>query len=558
MYCVLVVLINVPFFAQTEIQPMVKASWSQSSPFNSNCPEINGASAAAGCGAVAISQILYYYQSPEHGFGTVSYDSVNFDFESHPIDWSNICEKYTSSNSEQEKSAVANLIFQVGAAMKMKYGTSSSPYNYPTMMWGLQHYLHFSPKSRYRNRRFYSTSEWIEMISSELEQGRPVFYRGDHTSPIDRNAGHMFVIDGRDSSGNYHVNFGHANTTQDKFVDLNIINQWQGEKLGFDGVCYHHSQAMVTDFYPVRNATDEDFDKTAIVLNSPLVLDNDPQAQTVVAEKSVHAMFQFRYVNFIEGDAQFSLGFYQGGELKGVSKTVRPVSISHGGWAVNVGRNFLLPDNLPNGDYELSIVSRDNDSSSWVRGWDNAPNRIPVKVCDNTYTFHLPNYHRLECRLFLDDKISEMDSENQENKIFEFSVSNLSENNFEDSLRLCITSSLDSLSFIMPTSIYEGQHVTYRFSVGKQLIKSKKYQVDAYYRETNSGEWILLQDYTSDILIKETEHFDGLRIYSINGILMKSLKRTDIDDSYLEVLSQLPKGIFIIQEKNKTRKFIKR
>ncbi len=37
-------------------------------------------------------------------------------------------------------------------------------------------------------------------------------------------AGHMFVIDGLDADGKYHVNFGHLGSG-DKFADINVLNQ---------------------------------------------------------------------------------------------------------------------------------------------------------------------------------------------------------------------------------------------------------------------------------------------------------------------------------------------
>lgn len=120
------------------------------------------------------------------------------------------------------------------------------------MMWGLQHYLHLSPKSRYRHRYYYSTAEWIEMLNSELQNGHPVFYRGDFPRPGKKTVGHMYVIDGCDAGGRYHFNFGHAIKSEDKFTDLNIINQSNGIWPGIYSVSYHHHQAMVTDFYPPK------------------------------------------------------------------------------------------------------------------------------------------------------------------------------------------------------------------------------------------------------------------------------------------------------------------
>ena len=543
--------------AQHCVEPMVTASWHQTAPFNCKCPN----NSLAGCGAIAVAQILNYYKMPMHGFGHVTYEGVDIDFDARSIDWQNIRDNYSLGYSQVEGDAVASLVYQVGAAMKMKYGSSSSsPYNYASMMWGLQHYFHFSPTSRYRHRKYYSTAEWIEMLNGELEQGHPVFYRGDHTQPGKDPSGHMYVIDGRDGIGNYHFNFGHANQQQDKFTNLNIINQGDGIWPGVYGVSYHHRQAMVTDFYPVEGLADSDFDHTALVLNSPLVLENQPYAQTIKATGSVQAKFQFRYVNFEGDSAQFSLGFYQDSELADVSKTVRKTKLTAGGNAVNVDRKFTLPDQLPDGDYEVSLVSRDSETNPWVRGWDNAPNRIPVSVKDNVYTFTLPSYHALSTHLYLtDDGVKEVADGNAGGKTLEMTICNSSDNNFEDSLRLVVTAGSESRTYEMPTSIYEGQKITYRFFVADSEINTNNgYTVEAYYKETNTGEWILLQDYASEIRTPMDSTFDGVEIFTVDGKVLKKIARMEIDSTYATVLADLNKGIYIIHDKNGMRKFVKR
>lgn len=540
--------------AQRSIEPLVEASWNQSQPFNLECPD----DAVAGCGAIAVAQILNYYKMPAHGFGHSIYDKVNVDFDNRKIDWAKIRNNYSQNEyTDEEEKAVAGLVYQVGAAMKMKYGSSSSPYNYPSMMWGLQHHLHFSPLSRYRHRHYYSTAEWIEMLNQELEKGHPVFYRGDHTQQGKGMVGHMYVIDGRDSEGRYHFNFGHASKLQDKFTDLNIINQGNGVWPGIYSVSYHHRQAMVTDFYPVDGLKDEDYDHTALVLNSALVLDGHPHTKVIKKNGRVQAKFQVRFVNFFGGSCQLSLGFYQQGELKAVSKTVRNLSFTDGGYTVNIDRVFTLPDNLSDGDYEMSIISRDDADSPWVRGWDNAPNCVPVSVKSNLYTFTVPNYHTLETNLYLgDDGIHEVLDVAADGKVLEMTVRNLSDNNFEDSLRVVVSSKGKKYKYEMPTSIYSGQEITYRFLAG-DISSNDDYDVEAYYKEVNTSEWIRLTDQASSVYALERTDFDGVKIYSVDGKLLKSIARQEIESNYAYILSHLPKGIYVVHDNNGTRKFVK-
>jgi hypothetical protein len=542
---------------QNVITPLVTASWHQSAPFNGECP--NGS--VAGCGAIAVAQILYYYKMPMHGYGRTTYENVDVDFDSRSIDWNHIRDGYSAGiYDDTDGKAVASLVYQVGAAMKMKYGSSSSPHNYPSMMWGLQHYLHVSPQSRYRNRHYYSTAEWIEMINQELQNGHPVFYRGDHTSPGMSMVGHMYVIDGCDAEGRYHFNFGHASKKQDKYTDLNIINQGDGTWLGIYSVSYHHRQAMVTDFYPVDGLTDADFDHTALVLNSPIILEKQPSVRSIRAEGKVQAKFQFSYVSFIGGSCQFSLGFYQQGELMAVSKTVRNTSLTDGGYSVNVDRSFTLPDHLADGNYEMSIISRDDENSPWVRGWDNAPNSVPVTVKDDVYIFTMPNYHNLETHLYLENgAIHEVTDMKADGKVLELTICNPSNNNFEDSLRIVVMANGQTRQYDMVTSIYDGQKITYRFLVANSEIDTNSgYTVVAYYKEVNTGNWIQLLDRATDSRTATAATFDGLELYTVDGILLKRIEKMDVCTSYSQVLSRLPKGSYIICDENGKRKYVKR
>lgn len=82
---------NIAVSAQ-EVAPMLATKYSQTAPYNNSCPN----NSAAGCGPVAIAQILTKYKQPVHGYGSVSYQSgankyaVDVDFENYIFDWDNI------------------------------------------------------------------------------------------------------------------------------------------------------------------------------------------------------------------------------------------------------------------------------------------------------------------------------------------------------------------------------------------------------------------------------------------------------------------------------------
>ena len=425
------------------------------------------------------------------------------------------------------------------------------------MLWGLQHYLHFSPQSRYHNRRYYSTAEWIEMLNKELTNGHPVFYRGTHTAP-GTSAGHIFVWDGINSTGKYHANFGHASSTQDKYVDLSIINQSSGTNPGVYNVCYHHQQAMITDFYPEEGLTDKNYDPHALVINSPIILNSDPYAKTVTATGTVNIGFRMYNANFVSSSHQYSIGFYKDGVLVANSSTIRNFSLG-AGYYTNIKRTFNLPTTLANGQYEMAVISRENATSPWIRAWDNAPNCVPVTVQSNgKFIFTLPNYHNLDCNLYLEKNIKEPSDGKSGGKTFELTVCNPSSNNFEDTLRFEITASGTTKVYDMPTSIYDGQKITYRFFVKESDINMiKGYSVKAYYKETIANKWIQLKTDPTGIKHQTYQQTGQVCIYSITGQMLRKFDRTELERKYSSYLQSLPCGIYLISDNNGTRKFVK-
>ena len=467
---------------------LLSTSWNQRSPFNDDCPQ----GFPAGCGAIAIAQIMNHYKNPSAGFGRVSYLCVNSvmaeaNFSEAPFDWDNIRDYYNESSTEAERKAVANLVFMAGAAAKTNYGTSggtSSSATWHKMMWGLQHYLHFSPHSRYHHRRFYSTAEWTEMLRNELEAGRPVLYSSSNTAvgSSSLNA-HIFVIDGLDADGNYHCNYGNYGGNRDQFTSLNLMNAGSSSTLGYKSENYQHYQSMATDFYPVDGLTDNDFDSLAVALSSPMVLEGDAKAREITAKDKVLANFTYSIVffdNTVKG--KLSLGFYRNGELvatsdeEGLARSNQEIHHS-------VNKTFTLPQHLDDGDYEMSIISRATGSATWTRGWSDAPNIIPVTVSGGAFTFHIPDYHCGETHLRLDDEPQIIT--NGADRVLEFTVHNPSDNNFENLIRVSIDGSAQTLL----TSVYDGQSATYQFRVGSSVTLD---DIRLSYFEVNNDEWVPL------------------------------------------------------------------
>lgn len=211
------------------IPPIVSTKWNQNSPYNDACPvSSSGAPTMTGCMATAASQVLKHWNYPTHGKGvaTVTFENKDytFDYESRPFDWENMLNEYESYNDEQA-AAVAELMYGVGVACGMDYGTSQSGALTQTSAAALVEYLDYDKSLVPLWRNCYPMKEWIDIIYNELKQGRPMVYTG-----VSKAGGHAFVCDGYDgSNGDYfHINWGWGGLSDGYFLLANLDPGMQG------------------------------------------------------------------------------------------------------------------------------------------------------------------------------------------------------------------------------------------------------------------------------------------------------------------------------------------
>lgn len=619
------------------VSPMLTTRWKQSAPYNNMCPPTtdNGTDhSAAGCGAIAVAQILNKHRVSNHGYGHCTYKNkdnsnitIDVDYSTMSFDWRNILDSYTGNPTTAQANAVASLVFQTGAGMIMTYGEASSPKNMGMMMWGLQHYLHFSPDSRYRNRRYYTTSEWMDMLNNELVNGRPLFYRGTWRYEK-QNVGHIFVVDGVNGEGKYHVNFGHGND-QDKYVDLSVINQSNiMDRPGSRAVCYNYEQAMITDFQPMGDIDENRYAQRALILTSPMVLDGDTHKRS--ATKQLGGSFtlgmKIRDCSLTGGQLDFGLGVFKNGVLKQVIRHNRSnyITINQGGYEVPPTYTFVLPNSLEqftcgdvnhdnaitvsdvantidyilahhttnfhrdqadlnnDGDitiadvngiierifntdsyvteedvYDMCFVSSSNGGNKWDPIFENAPTMMKLSVSGKTATITMPENHTLESYLYLREPIREVPNDAssiEQGKAFRLALRNPSSNNFENVLRLVITSYGNTITYDLPNSVYSGCNVDFDILVPSYLIDpdEKNYQVSAFYYEANTNEYLPLTT-TIPYIPSPAMRASDIEIFDQQGNLVKHIDAQNVATEYSKTMLQLNPGIYKIRENGKFR-----
>ena len=191
---------EIPEGCKAEVPAMLTTTWAQYAPYYNATPTVDGKQCLTGCIATALAQILNYYQYPSQlADGT-------------KIDWTNMLPTYEEGKyTEAQANAVALLMARCGKAVNMDYGTDVSTCYPSEIEKGFADEFGYIVK--YYGYRDYPTAKdekkWKEIVFRELSAGHPVLYGGtSYKNGNDNYFSHSFVIDGYDSKGRVHVNYG--------------------------------------------------------------------------------------------------------------------------------------------------------------------------------------------------------------------------------------------------------------------------------------------------------------------------------------------------------------
>ena len=213
----------------TPIPCLMDYVWKQGSPLNQYCPILyeegsrSDIHALVGCVPLAISEVMAFFKYPDSvdefvTSYTVQKEGEVFSESSYirgvtvpytEFKWNLIRnEKYSSSWSDEEEKAVAELCYHVGRAFGANYAPSKTCAN--SMQYYFDWEIIMKDIYKYDEVKFLG-GEWIQhtdyweyipipdedywnFLDSYLERGVPVVVGG---------GGHEFVIDGRDDKGMY-------------------------------------------------------------------------------------------------------------------------------------------------------------------------------------------------------------------------------------------------------------------------------------------------------------------------------------------------------------------
>lgn len=233
--------------------------WNQSAPYNNMCPTFsnNGTTqrTVTGCVATAMAQVMYYHRWPETGTGSNTYTfnlnsdeqqplTLSADFSQSRYDWANMLPSYTGNETTTQNNAVAKLMSDCGVAMDMGYGASSGAVTRIAMNRMPKHFR-YDKSIKFIMRDAYTLDKWLSIINGELLSNRPVIHTG-----ASNQGGHAFVVDGCNSNGYYHVNWGWNGTSNGYFVLTDLTPTDQG--IGSSEGGYNLRQGLIYNIMPDR------------------------------------------------------------------------------------------------------------------------------------------------------------------------------------------------------------------------------------------------------------------------------------------------------------------
>lgn len=240
----------------TQVSPLLgNIQYNQDAPYNNQCPLYAGMRCVTGCVATAAAQIMRYWQYPTVGKDTTSYSTYTlgidcyYNYSLHSFDWNNILPTYTGGESSTEINAIANLMLACGMACEMNYAPWASGASDLNMLIGLIEHLDYDKNMYLASRETYTSDEWMNLIKTELNAKRPIYYSGSSTG-----GGHAFVVDGYDREDHVHVNWGWGGSCNGYFEVLTLDATGSGIG-GYDDSSYQFNQSMIVGLQPKSSAT---------------------------------------------------------------------------------------------------------------------------------------------------------------------------------------------------------------------------------------------------------------------------------------------------------------
>ena len=202
---------NLERFGQTQtvktavVPPLITTHWDQGCYYNACCPKDDDGPCGytyAGCVATSMAQVLKYWNYPEHGTGTHTYNCPPYgdlyaNFGATTYHWDEMPESLNDDDLN-----VATAMYHCGVSVNMFYGSYGSGALHQSIPAALSSYFGYCT-SHSILRDNYTYKQWVTLIHEALDLATPILYGAS----ADGGSAHAFVLDGYDANGLIHINW---------------------------------------------------------------------------------------------------------------------------------------------------------------------------------------------------------------------------------------------------------------------------------------------------------------------------------------------------------------
>jgi hypothetical protein len=322
------------------VGPLLKTKWGQGTPYNNLFPVEGNGRRRAYCGNTARAQIMAFHRHPARGSGqstainpgNITVPPVNFNVA---YEWDNMLNTYRKDgrdSNERQRNAVAILNYHVAAARGPK--TGNTPIVFPTIFG-------YDRSIRELDRRFYTDAEWEAIIRQQLDSRLPVLYWG-------RNPGnHVFIVDGYDSTGRFHINWGWYGK-HDGWFSLNNFNPTGVTK-------YTNKQTITINMKPNAGGTPAPYEMASVAFSASKIIVSQNESFTV-SNRSKNIGME-RYPGGQAGTALVD----SNGNIVAIIGERSAGSLNAGSTGTLREMTCTVPNTVSPGRYRLQIVTKPNN-----------------------------------------------------------------------------------------------------------------------------------------------------------------------------------------------------
>ena len=199
------------------VGPLMASIWNQTDLYNNMAPldpsSVYSGHCKSGCVANAMSQIMRYWEWPRHGQGGHGYDASSYygdygwqeaNFEDATYRFELMPDFLDFASPQAEVDATALLEYHAGVSVDMGYGANASGAYSENVGPGMSDYFRYSPEWEHRYKSN-GSGAWMNDLRANLDAGMPLYYASQGDA-----GGHAYVLDGYDTNGMFHLNWGWA------------------------------------------------------------------------------------------------------------------------------------------------------------------------------------------------------------------------------------------------------------------------------------------------------------------------------------------------------------